>query len=93
MEVHVPGIFQTVMNSYASNGSITRENIEWMARQLALEESRRFGQGEISYRRIMEFVKAEGVLGKEAVAMSDRAAFWLYKTMKVRIWRFFFGLD
>jgi hypothetical protein len=49
--------------------------------------SRRLRRGEISYRRIMEFVKAEGVLGKLAVALSDRTAQWLYKVMKLKVWR------
>ena len=62
--VQGPGNPQTVMNSYAPDGSITRDNIEGRVRQLALEESRRLGRGEISYRRIMEFVKAEGIQGK-----------------------------
>ena len=87
VEVHAPGNPQTVMNSYAPDGSITRENVEGRVRQLALEESRRLGRGEISYRRIMEFVKAEGVLGKAAVAMADRTSTWLYKAMKVKVWR------
>ena len=60
VEVHALVNPQTLMNSFAPNGSIIRENIEGRVRQLALEESRRLGQGEISYRRIMEFVKAEG---------------------------------
>ena len=55
-------------------------------RQLALEESSKLG-GEVRYRRIMEFVKAEGVLGKSAVAMTDRTAHWLYKVMKIKVWR------
>ena len=75
------------MNSYAPDGSITRENVEGRVRQLALEESRGLGLGEISYRRIMEFVRTEGVQGKAAVAMADRTAQWLYKVMKVRVWR------
>jgi hypothetical protein len=85
VEVHAPGNPQTVMNSYAQDGSITRENVEGRVRQLVLEESRRLGRGEISYRRIMEFVKADGVQGKAAVAMADRTAIWLYKAMKVKV--------
>jgi hypothetical protein len=85
VEVHAPGNPQTVMNSYAPDGSITRENVEGRVRQLVLEESRRLGRGEISYRRIMEFVKADGVQGKAAVAMADRTAIWLYKAMKVKV--------
>ena len=86
MEVHGPGNPQTVMNSYAPDGSVTRGNVEGRVRQLALEESRRRG-GEISYRRILEFVKAEGVQGKSAVAMSDRTTQWLNKVMKLKVWR------
>jgi hypothetical protein len=41
-------------------------------RQLALEESRRLGRGEIGYRKIMDFVMAEGILEKVAVAVADR---------------------
>ena len=74
------------MNSYAPDGSVTLENVEGRVRQLTLEESRKLG-GEVSYRRIMEFVRAEGVQGKAAVAMSDRTAIWLYKVMKVKVWR------
>ena len=86
MEVHGPGNPQTVMNSYAPDGSVTRGNVEGRVRQLSLEESRRRG-GEISYRRIMEFVKADGLQGKTAIAMTDRTSQWLYKVMKVRVWR------
>lgn len=35
----------------------------------------------------MEFVRIEGVQGKAAVAMADRTAPWLYKAMKVKVWR------
>ena len=87
MEVHAPGNPQTVMNSYEPDGSITRENVEGRVRQLALEESRRLCRGEISYKMIMEFVRAKGVQGKAAVAMADRTAQWLYKAMKVKVWR------
>jgi hypothetical protein len=87
VEVHAPGNPQTVMNSFAPNGSITRDNIEGRVRQLALDQSRRLGLGEISYRRIMEFMKAEGLSGKAAVAMADRTAHWLYKVMKIKVWR------
>ena len=86
VEVHGPGNPQTVMNSYAPDGSVMRENVEGRVRQLALEESRRRG-GEISYRSIMEFVKSEGVQGKTAVPMTDRTANWLYKVMKIKVWR------
>ena len=86
VEVHAPGNPQTVMNSYAPDGSVTRDNIEGRVRQLALEESRKRG-GEIGYRRILELIKAEGVQGKVAVAMADRTAAWLHKAMKVRVWR------
>jgi hypothetical protein len=74
------------MNSYSQDGNITQDNIEERIRQLALEESRRRG-GEIGYRRIIEFVKAKGLQGKAAVAMADRTAHWLYKVMKIKIWR------
>jgi len=87
VEVHAPGNPQTVMNSYALDGSITRDNIEGKVRQMALEESRRLGRGDISYRKIMEFVKAIGIQEKAAVAIADRTALWLYKVMKVRVWR------
>ena len=60
VEVHGPGNPQTVMNSYAQDGSITRENVEGRVRQLALEESRKRG-GEMGYRRILELIKFEGV--------------------------------
>ena len=86
MEVHGPGNPQTVMNSYAPEGSITLGNVEGRVRQLALEESRRRG-GEVRYRRIMEFVKTEGLQGKSAAAMTDRTAQWLYKVMKIKVWR------
>ena len=33
VEVHAPGNPQTLMNSYAPNGSITRDNIEGRVRQ------------------------------------------------------------
>jgi len=86
VEVHAPGNPQTVMNSYSPDGRITRDNIEGRIRQLALEESRRRG-GEIRYRRIMNLVKAEEIRGKAAVAMTNRTAQWLYKAMKVKVWR------
>ena len=86
MEVHGTGIPQTVVNSYAPDGNITKENIEGRIRQLALEESSKQG-GEIRYRKIMEFVKAEEVQGKSAVAMTNRTAQWLYKAMKIKVWR------
>lgn len=86
VEVHGPGNPQTVMNSYAPDGSITRDNVEGRVRQLALEESRKRG-GEIGYRRILDFVKAERVQGKAAVAMTDRVAIWLRKVMKIKVWR------
>jgi hypothetical protein len=86
VEVHAPGNPQTVMNSYASDGGITRENIEGRVRQLALEESKKRG-GEIEYRRILELIKVDGVQGKVAVAMADRTATWLHKVMKVKVWR------
>jgi hypothetical protein len=86
VEVHAPGNPQTVMNSYAPDGSVTRENVEGRVRQLALEESRKRG-GELGYRRIIELVKSEGVQGKVAVAMADRTATWLHKAMKVKVWR------
>jgi len=35
----------------------------------------------------MEFVKAEGIKGKAAVAMTDRTAQWLHQVMKVKVWR------
>jgi len=35
----------------------------------------------------MDFVRAEGVEGKAAVAMADLTAMCLYKAMKVKIWR------
>lgn len=87
VDMHAPGNPQTVMNSFAPDGSITRDNIEGRIRQLALEESRKLGKGEINYMRIMEFVKSEGIQGKAAVAMSERTAIWLFKAMKVKVWR------
>jgi len=87
VEVHATGNPQTVMNSYAPNGNITKDNIEGRVRQLALEESRRLGRGEINYRKIMEFVKSEGIQGNAAVTMADRMVFWLYITMKIKVWR------
>lgn len=86
VEVHAPGNPQTVMNSFAPDGSVTRDNIEGRVRQLALEESRK-GGGEMGYKRILEYVKAEGVQGKVAVAIADRTASWLYKAMKIKVWR------
>ena len=86
VEVHAPGNPQTLMTSYAANGSITRENVEGRVRQLALEESRK-GGGEVRYRRILDFVKEEGVEGRAASAMADRTASWLFKAMKVKVWR------
>ena len=86
VEVHAPGNPQTVMNSYAPDGSVTRENVEGRVRQLALEESRKRG-GEIGYRSILELIKVEGVQGKVAGAMADRTATWLHKAMKVKVWR------
>jgi hypothetical protein len=74
------------MNSYAPDGSVTRENVEGRVRQLALEESRKRG-GEMDYKRILELIKAEGVQGKAIVAMADRTALWLYKAMKIKVWR------
>ena len=87
VEVHAPGNPQTIMNSYAPNGSITRDNIEGRVRQLALEESRKGIPGEVGYRMVLEIVRGEGVQGKAAVAMADRTASWLHKTMKVKVWR------
>ncbi|MHA1278523.1 MAG: hypothetical protein ACTSQ8_15125 [Candidatus Helarchaeota archaeon] len=87
VEVHAPGNPQTVMNSYAKNGSITQDNIEGRVRQLALEESRKGIPGEVGYGRVLEIVRGEGVQGKAAVAMADRTASWLYKTMKIKVWR------
>lgn len=55
--------------------------------QLAIEESRKGILGEVSYRRVLEIVRGEGVQGKAAVAIADRTAFWLYKVMKVKVWR------
>ena len=87
VEVHAPGNPQTVMNSYALDGSITRDNIEGRVRQLALEESSKGIPGEVSYRRVLEIVRDESVQGKAALAMTDRTAQWLYKVMKVKVWR------
>ena len=87
VEVHAPGNPQTVLNSYALDGGITRDNIEVRVRQLALEESRKGIQGEVSYRRVLEIVKFEGILGKTAMTMADRTASWLLKTMKIKVWR------
>ena len=87
MEVHAPGNPQTMMNIYAPDGRITSDNIEGRVRQLAIEESRKGVPGEVSYRRVLEIVKGEDIQGKAAVAIADRTAFWLYKTMKVRVWR------
>jgi len=87
VEVHSPGNPQTVMNSYTPDGSITRDNIEGRVRQLVLEESRKGVPGEVGYKRILEIVKSEGVQGKAAVAMTDRMVSWLYKAMKVKVWR------
>ena len=75
-----------VMNSYAPDGGITRENIEGRIRQLTLEERRKRG-GEIDYRRILELIKAKGVQEKAVVVMADRTAAWLHKAMKVKVWR------
>jgi len=86
VEVHAPGNPQTLMTSYAPNGGITKENVEGRVRQLALEESGK-GAGEIRYRRILELVKAKGINGKAALAMADRTASWLFKAMKVKVWR------
>jgi hypothetical protein len=87
VEVHAPGNPQTVLNSYAPDGGITRDNIEGRVRQLALEESRKGIQGEVSYRRVLEIVKSECILGKTAMTMADRTASWLLKTMKIKVWR------
>ena len=87
VEVHAPGNPQTLMTSYAPNGSITRENIEGRVRQIALDESRRHRLGEIEYKSIMEFIRVEGVQGKAALAMADRTATWLFKVMKIKVWR------
>jgi hypothetical protein len=87
VEIHAPGNPQTVMNSYTPDGSITSDNIEGRVRQLALEESRKGIPGEVSYRRVLEIVRGEGVQGKAALAMADRTASWLFKAMKVKVWR------
>ena len=87
VEVHAPGNPQTVMNSFTPNGNITKDNIEGRVRQLVLEESRRLGRGEINYKKIMEFVKSEGIQGNAAVTMADRTVFWFYTTMKIKVWR------
>lgn len=86
VEVHAPGNPQTLMTSYAANGSITRENVEGRVRQLALEESRK-GGSEVRYRRILDFVKEEGLEGRAALTMADRTASWLFKAMKTKVWR------
>lgn len=87
VEIHAPGNPQTVMNSFAENGTITQENIEGRVRQLALEESKRLGLKEIRFSQIIELIKTEEIQGKAAVAMADRTAQWLYKVMKVKVWR------
>ena len=72
------------MSSYVPNGGITRENVEGRVRQIALEESRK-GGCEVRYRRILEFVRAEGVEGRAALAMADRTASTAYYICKYRI--------
>ena len=44
-------------------------------------------RAQISYKKTMEFVKAEGIQGKVVVAMSDRMATWLYKVMTIKVCR------
>jgi len=87
VEVHAPGNPQTMMNIYAPDGSITSDNIEGRVRQLALEESRKGIPGEISYRRVLEIVRGEGIQGKAALAMADHTATWLHKAEKIKVWR------
>ena len=87
MEVHAPGNPQTVMNSYAPDGSIERDNIEGRVRQLAIEESKKGIPGEINYRKVLDIVRSEGIQGKIALTMADRTAYWLNKVMKVKVWR------